>query len=1213
MSGLAGQEGTVLETLGLANEKSRKNEWIEAVELYKKALDFARPTGNQEQLERVTELLAIGYYRAAFQSESRMEFLERMKQAGMLYERVAESYRERGSEPLAIRFGSKALFAGFWLTENCGERRGIVEKCIALSARALSLVESAHDYEHASKIGSDILVYCREALHLSRDWNTRSREFERTIEVGRKVVRNAETSPNEEELISGLHAFLHVLAVYSEVVVEPSRFKGFAGEIKTLGKKLGESSQSVATPFALSLATEAAADISWNLNGDLGKARDLYLEALSLARRAGDSLAIGRLLAVLTGLQHWRAASEEYIAQRQEMIEETFRFAQEATLRLKIPVHTYYLARAYAFLATSCSDLAELVETDREKKKAQLSRAIEFSSEGLTYDVGTDGWYTAAHEKSKALLFRASITRGLDERKGLLSEALPIRKETVRVLDTLQPHSWNRGVSRSYLALTKAELAHDVTDPEEKGRLLTEAISDIQECIQLCKKWASTVPGSALRLARYSEWYGDILDQNYLNTSESDYSERAALAYADAIENCYTAKHLGPIPAIRWKIAKLFDMLGDFRRASEVFRKAEEEYDVSGSSIPGAMSAFRELSTYMAAWADIEEARLHHSEQEFNLAEEKYAQAAEFLASTKTWSYLSDLCTARSILEKGEGLSYEEKHGAAVEAFTKALGGFRKVRTDLEATASSTSDPRESEEVSDWIKIAEQREAFAYAKMELEEARAFDKKGEKKESSRKYLSASTAFKTLAKMPVSAHDRNEMTTLAQFCESWARMKEAETMASPDLFKAAAESFDRAQESTTNSTLRFLALANGSICRALEVGTRYRQTRNSELYPEIKRYLETASDFYLEGGFRKTGIWTRATKRLFDAIVLLTDAEAERDLAKKTELILTAERHLKLAAKLYGEAGFPRKEEEVLEYLERAMEEKEVLLAPLEVLGEIPTTSGVGVPSVPLARGRFLGLERFEDANVSGEIRPRAADVIVGADFAISLDMINVGKTAATLVKLENIVPEGLAAVALKGQPSLQGSSLDLRGKRLEYLKTCEAKISVHGSRIGTFDLSPRVVFVDEKGNYHSYEFRPSVLTVRERGLSELEGPLPPISIPPNVAFENERSRDVFRHLVKVFLDDYMSRRIVQDKAGWRTMMDIIEELRIPRSTFYGPDKRTGPVLLELERRGFVETRVFPGERGRGGDIKKIRVAFENTIVKRIVEEAVKQDV
>jgi hypothetical protein len=64
------------------------------------------------------------------------------------------------------------------------------------------------------------------------------------------------------------------------------------------------------------------------------------------------------------------------------------------------------------------------------------------------------------------------------------------------------------------------------------------------------------------------------------------------------------------------------------------------------------------------------------------------------------------------------------------------------------------------------------------------------------------------------------------------------------------------------------------------------------------------------------------------------------------------------------------------------------------------------------------------------------------------------------------------------------------------------------------------------------------------------------------------------------------------------------------MKIPRSAVYGSQGRSGPVLVELERRGLVELRIFPRERGRGGAIKKIRVAYENEIVKRFVEEIAK---
>lgn len=42
---------------------------------------------------------------------------------------------------------------------------------------------------------------------------------------------------------------------------------------------------------------------------------------------------------------------------------------------------------------------------------------------------------------------------------------------------------------------------------------------------------------------------------------------------------------------------------------------------------------------------------------------------------------------------------------------------------------------------------------------------------------------------------------------------------------------------------------------------------------------------------------------------------------------------------------------------------------------------------------------------------------------------------------------------------------------------------------------------------------------------------------------------------------------------------------------------------------LERRGLVETRVFPGERGRGGRVLKVKIFYEKDIVRRQVDDAV----
>ena len=80
----------------------------------------------------------------------------------------------------------------------------------------------------------------------------------------------------------------------------------------------------------------------------------------------------------------------------------------------------------------------------------------------------------------------------------------------------------------------------------------------------------------------------------------------------------------------------------------------------------------------------------------------------------------------------------------------------------------------------------------------------------------------------------------------------------------------------------------------------------------------------------------------------------------------------------------------------------------------------------------------------------------------------------------------------------------------------------------------------------------------------------------------------------------------------EKAGWRSLMDLTRGLKLPRSAVYMSGGRKGPALSELEKRGLVEARIFPEERGRGGEITRVRVAYENAIVKRLLDQMVMEN-
>jgi hypothetical protein len=98
--------------------------------------------------------------------------------------------------------------------------------------------------------------------------------------------------------------------------------------------------------------------------------------------------------------------------------------------------------------------------------------------------------------------------------------------------------------------------------------------------------------------------------------------------------------------------------------------------------------------------------------------------------------------------------------------------------------------------------------------------------------------------------------------------------------------------------------------------------------------------------------------------------------------------------------------------------------------------------------------------------------------------------------------------------------------------------------------------------------------------------------------------------VFDSLLKSFTNDYAGSRLPVDQSGWRTRGAILEATKLTQPSLYGRDGKYGTALKELLSRGIVEIRVFPGERGRGGEIVKVRIAYDKDLVRRSVDRALR---
>jgi hypothetical protein len=105
------------------------------------------------------------------------------------------------------------------------------------------------------------------------------------------------------------------------------------------------------------------------------------------------------------------------------------------------------------------------------------------------------------------------------------------------------------------------------------------------------------------------------------------------------------------------------------------------------------------------------------------------------------------------------------------------------------------------------------------------------------------------------------------------------------------------------------------------------------------------------------------------------------------------------------------------------------------------------------------------------------------------------------------------------------------------------------------------------------------------------------------------FKSDTARRAFDSLVDSFIEDYMVKKYVAEKSGWRTIAEIAQKARLSPSTLYGKHSTLGPVLNEPIRRGLVESRVFPGERGRGGEVMRLRITYDKEPIRELVNKKI----
>jgi hypothetical protein len=251
--------------------------------------------------------------------------------------------------------------------------------------------------------------------------------------------------------------------------------------------------------------------------------------------------------------------------------------------------------------------------------------------------------------------------------------------------------------------------------------------------------------------------------------------------------------------------------------------------------------------------------------------------------------------------------------------------------------------------------------------------------------------------------------------------------------------------------------------------LEAGTEFEITRNTAMYEETARYMNSAANYYLRAGFESASDYALGTQRLFDAYVYMDTAKREKDPGKQANFYLMAEKVLQISGECFTKAGHMEKTKRVQSFLRKVREDRELALSLSEIFhAPTITSSTASFSTIGPNAEKAVGLERFEHANLQAKLIQHGNEIKVGEDVDFEIQIVNVGKEPVLMTKIENIIPPGFELVTKPDYCSVEGTAFTLKGKKLAPLITEEIKISLKSFIKGSVEISPKLFVSTKQG-------------------------------------------------------------------------------------------------------------------------------------------------
>jgi KaiC/GvpD/RAD55 family RecA-like ATPase len=1070
--------------------QEKKYSWLEAAKFYEQAVDSG--SLSFPLLAETWERIGLCYDFASRQAETVEEFRKIRQLAGEAYQTAAKLLETvEGSKNLGKieECLTLAQYMRSWLVSDPSEKRRILDECLVAGKKSLEAYQSVGDELSYGKMCNELLFCLLERLYVASDWKEMRDFAQEGTDCADKAIATLVKLRNKTELLRA-YSIAALQSWYAANISEQEeKGKELVKRSLTCSDEALKLSKEVDNPYYIAMANWASSFCTVFFTEKVESSLESASEMLNQATIAKDNYLKGIALYALALVNNWITLREADPDKKKEEHKKIIQYAEDGIRHLELVGQDFYIAQIYLFYAESYSSLAREAEVIPGKRRVEMEKAIEIGRKGLDHanlSGSSDALISALHALSKALQFDSNFETEKHAKKELLEEALVHRKELNRIAEKVFPNSdWPRGVGENYEGLIKLDLARIETSDDRKKELLESALSNMEGGLSRCKRWimSHAVPTLQIVVGNFENGFGSILTELYLLTKDEKVLTRATEVYEDAAEEFKKANLPSRAAECYWRVARNQDYLGKNHKATERFENAFEQYETAAQRIPHFANFYLDYATYMKAWSEIESAKIAHNREEYATAVRHYEKVAELLKPSKLWNYLSSNFLAWSLFEHAEDLSRKESSMESIEGFMKAAELFEEAKQSFEKEIEKIQEIDEREKAVELRRASAQRKDYCLARINVEEARMYDRRGDYAESAKKYELAAVTFEKILETVETQAEQEEIRPVVFMCRAWQKMKTADIMVSPGLYHEASELFLEAKEHTTRERTILLASGNGAFCEALEHGTKFEATREKEDFLRVKQHLESAANYYLKAGYENASLWTNAVEILFDAYTYMINAETEVDPNRKMKAYLLAEKCLEKSAEFYETAGYVGKKDEVLKTLRKVKEKREFVLSLGELLSVPSEASSTSlIPALIMTKEEPVGVSKFEGALLQANLVARKTEATVCENWNLDLQFVNVGKNPANLIKIEGIIPDGLDLVEEPEIYRLEDSGLNMKAKRLDPLRTEELRLTVTAFEKGTFEVKPRIIYVDETGNQMSCEPEPLTINI-----------------------------------------------------------------------------------------------------------------------------------